>query len=422
MVDFFRTTMPDSENSRDPPLLILGASTRAAAQSAIRAGLRPICADLFADLDLRACARVLEVAEYPRGLVAAAAAAPCGPWMYTGGLENHPGLVARISRSRPLWGNGPDVLRRIRDPWHVQEILLPMDLPALRVWPEHDAPPPADGRWMLKPRHGAAGRGIRVWEGRGADCAALTEAGYFQERRAGVPVSALYLATPQHTHLLGTTRQLVGLEEVHAPSFAWCGTITPVRFPDHIIATIRRIGECLGLQGGLRGLFGCDFLVDDEHPWLTEVNPRYPASTELLEHALRVPILDWHRQACEGFLESSRTFALPPSFAAPPLGGTARKPPEGGTTSSAILGKIVMYAPRDLNAPDGTRFVSHPSSWMEGRRARDVSLPCLADIPLPGQRIERGQPVCTFYARGRSVADCLATLFRRAARFESQCK
>ena len=60
-----------------PSVLILGASTRAAAQSAIRAGLRPICADLFADLDLRDCARVLDVDDYPHGLAAAAGWVSC---------------------------------------------------------------------------------------------------------------------------------------------------------------------------------------------------------------------------------------------------------------------------------------------------------------------------------------------------------
>src|SRR5262245_48368054 len=126
-----------SEPARGPqqPVLIVGASTRAAAQSALRAGLVPICADLFAGLDLPACARVLEVPDYPQGLAAAAAQVPDCPWMYTGGMENHPELVARISKSRRLWGNGPEVVRRVRDPWLLGEMLAQAGLPALRVWP-----------------------------------------------------------------------------------------------------------------------------------------------------------------------------------------------------------------------------------------------------------------------------------------------
>jgi predicted ATP-grasp superfamily ATP-dependent carboligase len=346
---------------------------------------------------------VLEVVNYPRGLVSAAArAAPGCPWIYTGGLENHPHLVARISKSRPLWGNGRDVLRRIRDPWHVRELLTQSSLVALRVWPPGAAPPPTDGTWILKPLRGAAGRGIRVWDGALRGRTSLRDPHYFQERRGGNSISALYLAAPTQTCLLGTSRQLIGLKEVHALPFAWCGTITPIELPDEIVATVRRIGEVLAAETGLLGLFGCDFVVDDGRPWLTEVNPRYPASTELVEQVLQIPLLDWHR----------RMFVVPPS------GRFGATPPEGGTANGPVLGKIVIYADRDLVAPDLARFVRRPSNWLDTVHASDRSLPFLADIPAPGQRIPRGQPVCTLFARGTTESDCLAKLLRRALRVQ----
>lgn len=391
-------------------ILILGASTRAAAHSAIRAGLSPICGDLFADCDLRACARVLDVVDYPHGLIKAAVTAPADPWMYTGGLENHPRLVARISQSRPLWGNGADVLRRIRDPWHVEQLLQEAGFPTLRIWPPQYAPPFPDGRWVQKPRRGAAGRGICVWDGPGSRQGGLREPHYFQERKAGSPVSALFLAAPQGTVLLGMTRQLVGLAQVHAPPFAWCGTITPISLPDDTTTIIRKIGELLGDQFGLQGLFGCDFLVDQEQAWLTEVNPRYPASTELVEQALGVPLLDWHRRACESFLDAEHRFEMLPQW------NRVAVSSDGATTKAGILGKIVLYAPNDLLAPDATRFIHQPEIL---RTARDEPrLPFVADIPNSGQPITRGQPICTLFARGETEAACLAKLIRRAAKFE----
>jgi predicted ATP-grasp superfamily ATP-dependent carboligase len=410
-------------SNRDPNVLIVGASTRAAAHSAIRAGFSPTCADLFADADLRACARVIEVMGYPRGLVAAAAAAPAGPWMYTGGLENHPGLVARISASRPLWGNGSEVLRAIRDPWHVRQLLDNAGLPSLDVWPHRSAPPGADGRWMIKPLHGAAGRGIRIWDRQLPSCTALREADYFQERRAGSAVSAIYLATPQQTSMLGVTRQLVGIPEVHAPPFAWCGTITPIQLPGVVVEMIQNVGQHLGRVAGLKGLFGCDYLVDDAGAWLTELNPRYPASTELVERVLQAPLLDWHRRACESF-DAGPPFLVPPylvvppsvgCFATPPEGGTPARPPEVGTTSAGVLGKIVLYADRNWLAPDLTRFICRPM-MSDGWLGQSATLPYIADIPVPGARIQRGQPICTLFARAATEAECLQTLIRRAAR------
>ena len=55
----------------EPNLVILGASTRAAAFSALRANLRPWCIDLFGDMDLRGRCPVQTIApeDYPGGLV-----------------------------------------------------------------------------------------------------------------------------------------------------------------------------------------------------------------------------------------------------------------------------------------------------------------------------------------------------------------
>src|SRR5439155_16334268 len=116
-------------------LLILGASARAAAFSALRAGLKPWCIDLFADLDLQAKCPVVAVAvsRYPSGLAALAREAPPGPWMYTGGLENRPRLIRQIMRERPLWGNEDTALAKARDPFALQRALADAGVPSLEV-------------------------------------------------------------------------------------------------------------------------------------------------------------------------------------------------------------------------------------------------------------------------------------------------
>src|SRR5215472_11687700 len=105
-------------------LLLLGASTRAAAFSALRAGLRPWCADLFADMDLQGHCPVQRVqpGRYPDGFLALVRRAPAAPWLYTGALENRPALVERIAAERPLWGNNADVLATVRSPLVLQQM------------------------------------------------------------------------------------------------------------------------------------------------------------------------------------------------------------------------------------------------------------------------------------------------------------
>jgi len=59
-------------------LAIVGASVRAAAFPALRAGFLPVCADRFADLDLRRRVPVVQVDDYPDGLAEAILREPVG--------------------------------------------------------------------------------------------------------------------------------------------------------------------------------------------------------------------------------------------------------------------------------------------------------------------------------------------------------
>ena len=52
--------------------------------------------------------------------------------MYTGALENHPGLLKKLAAQRPLYGNAADVVRRVRDPFAVARVLTEAGFPR---WP-----------------------------------------------------------------------------------------------------------------------------------------------------------------------------------------------------------------------------------------------------------------------------------------------
>ncbi len=83
-----------------PNLLILGASVRAAAWSALGSGtVQPCCIDLFADADLQRqiSAQAIPLSAYPYGFLEASRRAPPGPWLYTGALENYPDLIEAIA-------------------------------------------------------------------------------------------------------------------------------------------------------------------------------------------------------------------------------------------------------------------------------------------------------------------------------------
>ncbi len=147
-------------------VLIVGASTRAAAFTALRCGLRPRCIDYFADRDLAAVCTVerIEPAKSPQAFLDAAENLPPSPWFYTGGLENHPDLVERIARRHHLWGIGSETLRAVRDPIAVARALNDAGIAALEVCLDPSRLP-HDGSWLVKPRGSSGGRGIEASDG-----------------------------------------------------------------------------------------------------------------------------------------------------------------------------------------------------------------------------------------------------------------
>ena len=140
-------------------LAIVGASARAAAFSAIRAGYEVVAADLFADADLARVAAVTRISNYPEGLADWLAATECDAWMYTGALENYPDLVDRMAAIRPLLGNSGAPLRDVRDPMKLQLALTGAGM----LFPETRTSPaglPLDGSWLCKTYGGASGSGV----------------------------------------------------------------------------------------------------------------------------------------------------------------------------------------------------------------------------------------------------------------------
>jgi predicted ATP-grasp superfamily ATP-dependent carboligase len=386
-------------------LLIVGASARAAAQSALRAGITPCCVDQFADLDLSLQAEVIRAAAYPRSLPQEARAFPKMPFMYTGALENHPRVVQALSNDRPLWGTSAAALRAVRDPWRVRQALCRRKLPCLEVWPRGRAAPPPDGGWLLKPRRGSGGRGISIWNESSRDSPTLHAPHYFQRRVLGFPASAVCVALPDRVHVAGLTRQLIGQRAQGAMPFQWCGNVAPLRVAAVTVEQIQQIAMSAAVQFGLRGLFGCDFIIDGDTAWLTELNPRYTGAVEVVEQAHSIALVGWH---CRAFEPAAEWALGVGGLDTQPLGrwivNDASAPP------GPSWGKAVLYA--TFNAIVGNT-----------RKLLDCSeggLPLAADLPSPGARIGKGEPVCTLFASAPTEEACLRELAGRCAWFQSE--
>ncbi len=363
-------------------LLLVGASVRAAAFSAIRAGFQPWGADLFGDLDLRQhCpGTVVAPEDYPEGLLDVVAEAPQAPLLYTGALENHPEIVAHLGRLRPLWGNPPEVLARVRWPAPFAALVhrAGLTIPEVRDLTEDL---PTGPRWLLKPLASAGGSRIRFWDG-------STPSGlyYLQAFLEGVSHAALYLGTASGARLLGVTRQLVGEPWLGTSDFRYCGSVGPVPLSNALCATLERLGNVLAQEGGVRGIFGVDLILQNEVPWPVEVNPRYTASVEVLEYATGWPLLRWHAD-----IFAQREPTIPPP------------------QRNQVIAKGVLYARHPIALPPCVPWAEqlcHPPGLHEA--------PDFADLPPPEASFEQGHPMLTIFTRGETVAKSLDRLQQRA--------
>lgn len=392
-------------------LVIIGSSTRATAESAVRAGFEPWCLDQFGDVDTRQVAASFRVvADWPEGIVDALAGFPKCDWLYTGALENSPGLISEISCERRLLGCAPDALKLLRDPFWLARTLSQYDLPSLPVsdhvnrWPEdlHNSAEDCSAGWIMKPLRSAAGIGVIDWR---ADTAVdqIPSGAYLQRAAHGRAISGVFLADGESAKLIGFTEQLCGTASSGAEGYVYCGSIGPLSVNDisrrHFDAA-SRIGNAIVRQAAsdgvaAQGILGVDFVLDERHDvlWLLEVNPRYTASVEVFERALSWPLLRWHIDVCR-------------STAAHPLRDLTVDAPRGA--AGLIVGKQVVYSPGDVCFSESlSAGVNHAFNMVD----RSVHV---ADVPATGTLIGKGEPVFSLIVEAGSLEVCRADLHRSA--------
>lgn len=345
-------------------VFLMGASTRAMAFSALRAGLRPWCADLFGDTDLRNLCSVHTIAleDYPNGFLSIASQFPTAPILFTGGLENHPQFLQRMSQQRPLWGCSSASIAKVRDPFFLFDLWQKHGVAAL---PVSKRVPKIDfqNRWLRKPLQSAGGLNISLVR----DSTKTHSAYYFQKYKDGVPISCLYCMARGQAKFLGATLQLVGEPAIFAQPFQYCGNIV---LPLQESSDITAIGQALCAVNGLQGLLGVDaILMDQIYP--VEVNPRYTASVEILEYAKQESFLLKHCQCFDTSLNIKDSMSPLPS---------------------GFLGKAILYAPVEFTFPE-------KGPWLGTTQDTNNlwQMPRFADVPKSGMRIGKGDPIFTFY-------------------------
>jgi predicted ATP-grasp superfamily ATP-dependent carboligase len=369
--------------------LILGLSTRAIAESAVRGGYDVLTLDYFGDRDQKelvenySLMRDFHLGFGARALLEASRQLDFEAVVYISNLENHPDVVEELSEGHILLGNTPQTLQEVRHWPTLRSFCLEEGIAfPPTIFADEDRPK-GRGRWLRKPVRSGGGHGIAFWAGEPLD-----EGHLLQEHIEGLDCSAAFVADGRNCVLLGVTKQLIGREELGARGFAWCGNILPLSLPSQELGPfLKAVGDMavkLTRRFGLRGLNGIDFVLtrhqDQLIPCLVEVNPRHTASMELIEWAYGLNVFGAHVRSFDGKLPA---FHLEKHLLPHP---------------SSYYGKAIVYARRDGMMPD-------TAGWRaKGRR----------DIPFPGERIAVRHPICTVLAQGRTRDECWRRLLLAA--------
>ena len=375
-------------------VLIGGTSTRAAAESAARAGFRVTALDAYADLDQHPAVGALSMPRdfgqeaTARAMARASRTIDCGAVVYLSPFENHPRAVGTLAAGRALWGNDPDVLRRVRDPLQLAAGLRKhgFSVPEVRTGirsatPEPRAPSP--GEWLVKPFRSGGGQHVRRWQGE-----PLPRLCWLQEWIDGSPGSVVFAAAAGTAVPLGVSRQLIGDPAFGSSGFRYCGSIIATAGDAQFAGgsaiveracALARVGAS---EFGLRGVNGIDFVAAGEKLLPIEMNPRWSSSMELVEQLFGLSVFGAHAAAFER--------ATLPRFDL-----------VAALQQVSAVGKAIVFARRTLVLGDTREWLADPS---------------VRDVPQSGERIHAGQPICTVLAAGRDGQRCYEALVARAER------
>jgi predicted ATP-grasp superfamily ATP-dependent carboligase len=382
--------LPRSSLADGATLLVAAVSGRALAAAARRAGYVPLVADFFADADTKLIAQACrKLDDLRRGfrwktiapaldVLAQNASAPPVGVVYGAGFEDRPALLAKIAERWPLLGNDASVMARVKAPDMFFVELARLGVPHPRTV---TAPSKAGEGWLAKRRGGAGGSHVATSHVAASKPGKGKMAGghlYFQEKVEGRPVSALFVGAGASACVLGFSEQWAA--PTRQAKWRYGGAARPAELKPGLEARLTDVVERVVPRFQLRGLGSADFLVNDDEPWLLEINPRPGATLDIFDSEAE-PLLRLHLEAMLDNRLPTVPLALPAATAA-----------------------AIVYATEPITVPKAM-------AWPEWT----------ADRPSSGERIDKDRPICTVLAQAETGPEARLLAIDRVSTILTAC-
>jgi len=352
--------------SDKPAVLIAAISGRALAQSAQRGGYQPLVVDFFGDQDTLQVARdhVRLTGSFASGIAENALSTAlealvdrqrpigivCGS-----GFEDRPRLLDGIAARWRLFGNGAEVVSKVKQPESLCAICGTLAIP----FPEFSPTKPSDPTgWLAKRIGGAGGSHVRPAS------QPVSTTVYYQQEVHGTPISLLFLSDGARATAIGFSTQWV-LGTASRP-FRYGGAVQPATLAPDMATSLTSAVDRLVAATSLVGLNSADFHVDGERFWLLDINPRPGATLDIFEPP-EGSLFALHMAACTGNLTAAPRY------------------PAGARAAAIVYAEDDIPSIPAVDWPDWT-----------------------ADRPQPGITVKAGDPLCTVYAGDKIAAGAKA--------------
>ena len=283
-------------------LVIIALSARALAQSATRAGYRPVSIDIFGDIDTIDAslqARVAPTVEHRidshylyRTLSSPEFSDRGYGLIYGSGVDSKLDLLDWCEKHFRLCGNSAEVVAHFVNPERFFSLLTRLNIPYPRICYER---PSSNQGWLFKQVMGEGGKSITE------ACELVSNAdGYYQRKINGPACSILFVANGQSSEIIGYNTQFVQANEKSRP-YIFSGMINRAPY----LAKRQRLTLAFQVQRlvqetGLVGLNSLDFIIDNGVCRILELNPRPSASITLYDSVVPNGLLVAHLAGCRG--------------------------------------------------------------------------------------------------------------------------
>nr|MDO8079870.1 ATP-grasp domain-containing protein [Candidatus Freyarchaeota archaeon] len=371
-------------------VLVLGFNARPIAASAKRLGLNVLVVDYWGDADIYKYAdKVLVVSELLKEtkiekkhtnlfleLAQELKEKNQIDFILIGsGFDDQPQMWESLNKMAPVIGNNPKTLRKSRDKMKVYSEAKRLAIPCPNSIIAKDSEDAKEAAKLMglpvivRPTKGGGGHGIHLAKNL-KDAEKIFQLLsnqrkiMIQEYVKGIDASCSLLSSGKSALAVSVNEQLIGIPELGAKEFIYCGNVVPLTAKKQICDKIKVCSETLCKLLNLEGSNGIDFVIHKDEPYLMEINPRFQGTLECVEMVTGLNMVEAHIKACQGIL------------------------PKKITPNKGYAVKNILYAKHDFVMPE-------------------ITIPEVCDITKPRTIVKKGTAICTIQILESSKSNAL---------------